>query len=165
MQGELEFASVGLKSLYREFMPSVYRMAYSYLQNHPDSEDVVQETFLRLAQCGKRFEDKRQVQAWLIVTAANLCKDLLRRSHRKELPLEAAETVAADREEDSGLLASIRVLPAKYKTVIYLHYYEGYSVTELAKLLHRPESTIKTWLSRGRDRLRESLGEKGGDAR
>jgi RNA polymerase sigma-70 factor (ECF subfamily) len=60
--------------------------------------------------------------------------------------------------------AAVLALPDRYRTVIYLHYYEGYSVTELAKLLHRPESTIKTWLSRGRDRLRESLGEEGGDA-
>jgi RNA polymerase sigma-70 factor (ECF subfamily) len=105
------------------------------------------------------------VQAWLIVTAANLCKDLLRRSHRKELSLDAAENVAAGNEEKSGMMAAIRALPAKYKTVIYLHYYEGYSVSELAKLLHRPESTIKTWLRRGRESLRESLGEEGGDVR
>ena len=66
MEGELEFASVSLRTLYREFMPSVYRMAFSYMQNHPDSEDVVQECFLRLAQSGKHFQDRRQVQAWLI---------------------------------------------------------------------------------------------------
>ena len=162
MQGELVFASVGLKTLYREYMPSVYRMAYSYMQNHPDSEDVVQETFLRLAQSRKRFEDKRQVQAWLIVTAANICKDMLRRHHRRELPLEAAETVAAKSSQGAGVQAAVLGLPDKYKTVIYLHYYEGYSVTELAKLLHRPESTIKTWLRRGRESLRESLGEEGG---
>ena len=105
------------------------------------------------------------MQAWLIITAANLCKDLLRRSHRKELPLEAADKVAARHEEKSGVQAAIQALPDKYRTVIYLHYYEGYSVKELAKLLHRPESTIKTWLNRGRESLRESLGEEGGTAR
>ena len=98
MEGELEFASVSLRTLYREFMPSVYRMAFSYMQNHPDSEDVVQECFLRLAQSGKHFQDRRQVQAWLIITAANLCRDLLRRSHRRELPLEEASMVAAPQE-------------------------------------------------------------------
>ncbi len=164
MEAKLEFASVGLRSLYREYMPSVYRMAFSYLKNHPDSEDVTQEAFLRLAQSGKRFQDKRQVQAWLIVTAANLSKDLLRRSHRKDLPLDEARNRAAAPKEKSGILAAVLELPEKYKTVIYLHYYEGYGVQELAKLLHRPESTVKTWLRRGREHLRESLGEEGGDA-
>ena len=82
MEGELEFASVSLRALYREYMPSVYRMAFSYLHNHHDSEDVVQDCFLRLAQSGKHFHDPRQVQAWLIITAANLSKDMLRRSGR-----------------------------------------------------------------------------------
>ena len=162
MEGELEFASVSLRTLYREYMPSVYRMAFSYMQNHPDSEDVVQEAFLRLAQSGKRVQDKRQVQAWLIITAANLCKDMLRRSRRKELPLEAASTTAAPEEKDRSLQAVVLALPEKYRTVIYLHYFEGYSVMELAKLLHRPESTVKTWLRRGRDALREQLDEEEG---
>lgn len=162
MEAELEFASVSLQTLFREYMPSVYRMAFSYLKNHPDSEDVTQEAFLRLAQSGKRFSDRRQVQAWLIVTAANLSKDLLRRSHRKDLPLERAADKAAAPAEKSGILAAVLALPEKYKTVIYLHYYEGYSVEELAKILRRPIGTVKTWLRRGRESLRESLGEEGG---
>ncbi len=162
MQAELEFASVSLRTLYREFMPSVYRMAYSYMQNHADSEDVTQEAFLRLAQSGKNFHDKRQVQAWLIVTAANLAKDMLRRSRRRELPLEAAENRSAPPETGKGVRAAVLALPDRYRMVIYLHYFEGYSVEELAKLLHRPEGTIKTWLRRGRDRLRDGLGEEGG---
>ena len=162
MEGELEFASVSLRTLYREYMPSVYRMAFSYLHNHHDSEDVVQDCFVRLAQSGKKFHDPRQVQAWLIITAANLSKDLLRRSRRKELPLEAAEHTAAPGEKTRDLRAAVLALPEKYRMVIYLHYFEGYSVEELAKLLHRPEGTIKTWLRRGRDRLRDSLGAEGG---
>ena len=162
MEAELEFASMSLRTIYREYMPSVYRMAFSYMQNHPDSEDVAQEAFLRLAQSGKSFADKRQVQAWLILTAANIAKDLLRRSRRRELPLEAAENRPAPGEAGKSLRAAVLALPDRYRKVIYLHYYEGYSVEELAKLLHRPEGTIKTWLRRGRDSLREWLGEEGG---
>ena len=162
MKGKLEFASVSLRTLYRDYMPSVYRMAYSYLQNHPDSEDVVQECFLRLAQSGKHFEDTRQVQAWLIITAANLSKDLLRRAHRKDLPLDAAEDRPAPREEHKELRRAVLELPDKYRTVIYLYYFEGYSVQELAKLLHRPESTVKTWLRRARELLREKIEREGG---
>ena len=164
MEKESEFASVSLRTIYREDMPSVYRMAFSYLQNHQDSEDVVQECFLRLAQSGKHFQDRRQVQAWLIITAANLSRDLLRRKHRRELPLEAAENAAVSQEQNGNLRAAVLSLPKKYRTVIYLHYYEGYSLAELAKILHRPENTIKTWLRRGRESLRDSLGEEGGAA-
>lgn len=161
MENELEFASVSLRTLYREYMPSVYRMAYSYMQNHPDAEDVVQESFLRLAQSGKRFQDPRQVQAWLIVTAANLCKDMLRRSHRKDLPLEESTTAALSSEKRE-LRSAVLALPDRYRTAIYLHYFEGYSVQELARMLRRPENTVKTWLRRGRELLRESLDTEGG---
>ena len=164
MKGELEFASVSLRKLYREYMPSVYRMAFSYMQNHPDSEDVTQECFLRLAQSGRRFSDRRQVQAWLIITAANLSKDLLRRAHRKDLPLDAVGDHPAPREEHRQLRSAVLELPEKYRTVIYLYYFEGYSVQELAKLLHRTENTVKTRLRRGRELLRDKIEREGGIA-
>ena len=160
MGAELEFASVSLRTLYEELLPSVYRMAYSYLRDHHDSEDVAQEAFLRLARSGKRFEDRRQVEAWLIVTAANLSRDLLRRKGRQDLPLEEARHSEAAQHPRSGdLREAILALPEKYKLPIYLHYYAGWSVSEIARALHRGENTVKTWLSRGRERLRESLTE------
>ena len=163
MGAELEFASVSLRTLYEELLPSVYRMAYSYLRDHHDSEDVAQEAFLRLAQSGKRFEDRRQVEAWLIVTAANLSRDLLRRKRRLDLPLEEARHSAAEEQPLAGdLRAAILALPEKYKLPIYLHYYGGYSVEEIARILHRGENTVKTWLSRGREQLRAGLDEKAG---
>ena len=160
MGAELEFASVSLRTLYEELLPSVYRMAYSYLRDHHDSEDVAQEAFLRLAQSGKRFEDKRQVEAWLIVTAANLSRDLLRRKRRLDLPLEEARHSAAEEHPQAkDLRAAILALPEKYKLPIYLHYCAGYSVEETARILRRRENTVKTWLSRGREKLRESLAD------
>ena len=69
---------------------------------------------------------------------------------------------AAPQEKDRGVRTAVLALPEKYRTVIYLHYFEGYPVAELARLLHRPESTVKTWLRRGRDVLRERLDEEGG---
>ena len=163
MGAELEFASVSLRTLYEELLPSVYRMAYSYLRDHHDSEDVAQEAFLRLAQSGKRFADKPQVEAWLIVTAANLSRDLLRRKRRLDLPLEEARHSATEEHPRAGdLRAAILALPEKYKLPIYLHYYAGYSVEEIAQILRRGENTVKTWLSRGREKLREGLDEKDG---
>ena len=103
------------------------------------------------------------MEAWLIVTAANLSRDLLRRKRRLDLPLEEARHRAAEEHPQAkDLRAAILALPEKYKLPIYLHYYGGYSVEEIARILHRGESTVKTWLSRGREQLREGLDEKGG---
>ena len=80
-----QFAGVGLRELYEQYMPQVYRTAIGYTRNHHDAEDVTQESFVRLARSGKQFLDQNQVKAWLIVTAANLSKDLLRRRYRREI--------------------------------------------------------------------------------
>ena len=160
MGAELDFTSVSLPALYEELLPAVYRMAYSYLRDHHDSEDVAREAFLRLARSGRRFEDKRQVEAWLIVTAANLSRDLLRRQGRRDLPLEEArQSAQAERPRAGDLREALLALPEKYKLPIYLYYYAGCSVAEIARALHRGENTVETWLSRGRQRLRESLTE------
>lgn len=159
MEGE-RFAGVGLRALYEQYMPQVYRTAFGYLRNHHDAEDVVQESFVRLATSGRTFADERQVKAWLNVTAANLAKDLLRRRVRRELPLEEAfETVAP--EEQGTLLPLVLGLPEQYRKAVYLHYYGGYRIRELAALLQKPENTVKSWLRRGRELLRGRLVETG----
>lgn len=155
-----KIAGVELRDLYEEYMPPVYRTAYGYLRNHYDAEDVVQESFVRLATCGKSFAERRQVKAWLNVTAANLAKDLLRRRSRREVPMEEADEVKAP-EERERLLPLVLGLPERYREAVYLHYYGGYGIRELAVMLQKPENTVKTWLRRGRELLRGRLGETG----
>ena len=159
VEGE-KYAGTGLRELYEHIMPLVYRTAYSCLRNHHDAADVVQESFVRLAMSGKTFADEQQVKAWLNVTAANLAKDLLRRRSRRELPLEEASETAAP-EEQGTLLPLVLGLPDRYRKAVYLHYYGGYGVRELAAMLQKPENTVKTWLRRGRELLRCRLGETG----
>ena len=151
-----------LEQHYLQHYKMVWNLCYTFLKNVQDVEDAVQDTFLRLGRSDEAFEDAEHVKAWLIVTAKNVCRDELRRARRKNLPLEEADGKTAPVPEPDDTLQAVRSLPEKYRTVIYLHYFEGYPVAELARLLHRPESTVKTWLRRGRDVLRERLDEEGG---
>ena len=148
---------LNLQTVYQDYLPAVYRVAFSYLHNRCDSEDAAQEAFLRLARFGGRFEDKRQVKAWLIVTVSNVCKDMLRRKHRQDESLDTLGDLAAPPPGAEALSEAIGALPANYRTVIYLYYYEGYSVKEIAAVLRRSEGTVKSWLHRARRTLKDSL--------
>lgn len=145
---------------YRRNWKTVWNICFPYFMNHADTEDAVQETFVRLALCEKPFSDEDHEKAWLIVTARNVCKDELKKARRKELPLEAAATSCTLPQEAGSTLRAIRALPDRIETVIYLYYYEGYSTAELAKMLNRNESTVRSDLRRGRLKLKKLLEEE-----
>ena len=124
----------------------------------------MQEVFLQYFQAHPAFESPAHEKAWLLRCAINAGRNLRRSMWRHPRADVDVTEIAAEPENPRGgeVLAAVLRLPERYRTVIYLHYFEGYSVQELAKLLHRPEGTVKTWLRRGRDSLRERLGEEGG---
>lgn len=156
-------AELNLQTLYQEYLPAVYRVAFTYMHNSYDSEDAAQEAFIRLARFSGSFEDRRQIKAWLIVTVSNVCRDMLRRKHRQDANIEDYQELAAPASGSGELLEAIRALPGKYKTVIYLYYYEGYAVKEIAAAMRQPEGTVKSWLHRARQQLKDSLGENDND--
>lgn len=123
-----------------------------------DAEDVVQDAFLRLMTRGPRFRDGAHEKAWLIRTTLNLAHDLRRSASRRSLPLE--EAASAEAGTTPPLLSAVRALPDKYGAVIHLHYYEGYTIQEIAKLLSLPAATVGTRLARGRERLKTLLEEE-----
>lgn len=147
-----------ITEIYNRHVDTVYRLCYSYMKNANDTEDMVQETFLRLIRSGKVFENQQHEKAWLIVTASNLCKDQLKRWWRKTVPLEEQETVADSPDRDRDVLQAVVSLPADYKAVVYLYYYEGYTTQQIAKFLHCRESTVRSRLTRARKKLRSYLG-------
>jgi len=140
---------------------TVYALALCRLQNTADAEDVYQDVFLRLyRQNGLDLTDAEHTKAWLIRTTVNRCTDVMRfRFRRGTLPLEEL-TEAAGLVDDSAaeLWAEVARLPANFRTVVHLHYAEGYTTEEIASMLCVPAATVRTRLRRARIKLKDLLG-------
>jgi RNA polymerase sigma-70 factor (ECF subfamily) len=138
----------------------VRRICFIHLKNYADAEDVFQEVFMKYLLRDRQFESDAHEKAWLIRVAVNACKDVIKSFFRKNAT--SLEELIAEpfylQESESEVLGAVLALPEKYRDVIYLHYYEGYSAIEIAKTLGKNENTIYTWLDRARKRLKEILG-------
>lgn len=143
-----------------ELGDSVFRLAYSWLKNRADAEDVMQETLLKLY-TQDPFDTPEHERFWMVRVAVNECRRLLRSPWRRRTgPLEEApETAAFDTPAQSELFAEVMALPSRYRAAIYLHYYEGYSVREIAGAMNAKPSTVQTWLMRARGQLKTNLKE------
>ncbi len=122
--------------------------------------------FLKLFKHKGTFHDREHEKAWLIVTTQNTCKDVLKswwRSRRIDIDALPEKTYWDNDEKRRDVLENLLRLPEKYRTVLYLYYYEDYSVREISKMLDRKESTLQTQLSKGRARLKAELGGMYGD--
>ncbi|MDR1206480.1 MAG: sigma-70 family RNA polymerase sigma factor [Peptococcaceae bacterium] len=142
------------------YADTVRRVCFIHLKNRADTEDVFQEVFLKYLLHDRKFESDAHEKAWLIRVAVNACKDVIKSFFRKKVTL--SETLAAEpfdlRERESEVLSAVLALPEKYRDVIYLRYYEGYSAVEIAKTLGKNGNTIYTWLDRAKKQLKEALG-------
>ena len=139
---------------------SVYRLALCRLRSVPDAEDVCQDVFLRLLRKGNPAWDEERTKAFLLRCAVNRCADLGRqRQRRRESPWEELpDRPAEERDEARALWEAVGQLPPPQRTVIHLHYGEGYATGEIAAILRIPAATVRTRLYRGREKLRELLG-------
>jgi len=136
----------------------LYRTALAIMGNAPDAEDVVQDTFLRAYAKAPEFETVEHEKAWLIRVTVNLCKSRLRTPWRKRTePL--LDSYPAKEPKQYELLEYVLALPPKYRAVIHLFYYEGYSVKDIANLTGQKESTVRSLLTRARQKLKSVLKE------
>ena len=157
------------EELYERYATDVLRVCYFYLGDRQKAEDVCQDVFVRLITTSPQLQEGRE-KAWLLKVALNRCRDLWRGAWLKRVVLgsPAFELVPAPDEIDSladrqEIMQAINQLPAAFKEVILLHYYQGYGISEIAEMMELPEGTISSRLSRGRKKLESIL--KGGDAR
>ena len=140
----------------------VYRLAMAYLRSVSDAEDVFQEVFLRLVQHDPQFESDEHEKAWLIRVTINCARSTWRQWIRRINAQAAQEAFTpAQTPGESEVDEAIAALPARYRAVIHLHYYEGYTTDEIARMLHQRPSTIRTQMTRARRMLGELL--KGDD--
>lgn len=137
----------------------VYRTAVAIMGNKADAEDIVQDVFIKVMEKRPDFQSPDHEIAWLIRVTVNLCKSRLRSSWwKKTQPL--LDSYPTQSEEEQCLMEIILSLPAKYRTVIHLFYYEGYTTKEIAQLTGQKESTVRSLLTRARQKLKSSLKEE-----
>ena len=144
---------------FKKHSDMVYRLAFARVKNKYDADDVLQEVFLRLIKCKDQIQNDQHLKALLIRITINCSKSMLGSSWFKRTePLSENLSVS---DEYSDTLDAVLRLPVKYRTVIHLHYYMGYSVDEVAGILKSNPSTVKSQLHRARKLLKIDLeGEK-----
>ena len=148
-----------ITAIYERHADTVWRVCYSFMRNHDDAQDMLQETFIRLIRSDVRFTDTEHEKAWLIVTASNLCKNALRHPERIPEDIDELYDLSGPEPPDMSLAEAILKLPPQYKDVIYLYYYEGYSTDEISVMLGTAPATIRSRLSRARALLKAELEE------
>ena len=141
-----------------QYSDMILRLCTVSLKNIQDAEDVLQTVFLKYALSGEQFGSSEHEKAWLIRVASNQCKDVLKSFFRKHtVSLDEAELLQV-MPEQRDVLEAVRALPKAYREVVYLHFYEGYTAPEIAKILRKNPNTIYTHLFRAKAMLKEALG-------
>lgn len=158
-RGRAESVNAQAERLLDKYGNAVLRMAYSYLHNMTDAEDIVQETMIRFLNAAPAFESPAHEKAWLLRVAANLSKNRIAYNKIRQSDELNEEITAGEAEDLSFVWEAVKQLPPTQGEVVHLFYHEGYSTAEIAELLRRKEATVRSDLKRARERLRAILKE------
>lgn len=173
-------ADDGIQEIVTRYSDMIYRIAAAHMRTKEDAEDIYQEVFLIYLQKKQKFREEEHRKAWLIRTTLICCKRALSSTWKKRNVL--AEDVSIvylaehgeepstsfELKEENEVYTALKALPEKYRTVIYLFYFEQQSVQEISDILKRRPGTVRMQLTRGRDMMKELLVEnegKGGSGR
>lgn len=154
---EIRFTEEEIRNLVDTYGSLIFKISYCILCNRDDAEDAVQETLLRYITKAPEFTDEEHKKAWLIRVSANISKNMFKlRIRRNTLSLEEAISIGVF-DSDAETLETIMSLPPRYKTVLILHYAEGYKCKEIAEILDISEDTVKKRLQKGRSLLKKEI--------
>ncbi len=142
------------------YADTVRRICMIHLKNHADTEDIFQNVFLKYVLSTTVFESEEHEKAWFIRVTINACRDLLKSFFRnRTVSLDTLLDQPAElTQQDHTVLEAVLALPPKYRDVVYLHYYEGYTAPQISQILKKNVNTIYTLLTRAKQALRETLG-------
>lgn len=147
-----------IEEIVEEYSDLLLRVAFMYMKNISDAEDIIQETFLRLVKDYPSFDNDEHKKAWLIRVTINLCKNRLKSAwFRKTVPIY--DTIVSFSDEEKFIMDTVMELPSKYRSVILLYYHRGYSIGEISGILNIKQSTISSQLQRARSQLKSKLKE------
>ncbi len=150
---------------FRKYGDTVLRAAYACCGNYSEAEDITQDVFLILHSNPQDFESDEHMKAWLLRAAINKCKN-----YKKSFRVSRTDNIDDVSENqlkcnftlrDSEIRENISKLPQKYSSVIFLYYFEGYSIREIAEMLGKNENTVNSRLQRGRKKLKIELEREG----
>lgn len=159
-KADSEDADLRLERYVEDYSTSILRMAYTYLHNIQDSEEVVQDTLVKLIEKAPVFENKNHEKAYILKVASNLSKNRITYNKLRDTDELKEEFTKTGVEDLSFVWDAVRSLPEKYRAVIHLFYHENYSTAEIADILEKKESTVRSYLKRARERLKIILKEE-----
>lgn len=136
----------------------LYRVAYQYTRNRSEAEDITQDVFVAMLK-KIPFKSEEHLKAWLIRVAINKSINYLKSSRKKVLSLDENIDVATE-HRDRAEIEELQELPEFDRNVIYLYYYEGYSIKEIAKITGKSANSINIRLFRAREKLKTLLEER-----
>lgn len=149
-----------------KYLKMVYRISFHYFGNREDAEDVSQDVFLKLYSHNTKFESEEELKAWLIRVTTNTCHSYFRNPFRKrktEIDEKEIENIVGSSSSEQEIINrkvvmdAVMSLPERYRIVVYLYYYEEYSICQISNTLNIKETTIQTRLSRAREKLKNVL--------
>ena len=147
-----------IAEIYDRCFRSVWNISFTLLRCRAYADDNTADTFVRLIEKNPVFENETHEKAWLILTAKNLARDRLRHWWTRRTDLEEASEIGENDPEPDETLEAVLALPEKYRLVIYLYYYEGYTSREIAKMLGLSDAAVRSRLKRARDQLKNRMG-------
>ncbi len=144
----------------RKYADMIFRIALQNLKNKADAEDILQDVSLALLTKDAPLYDENHIKAWLIRVTLNKCNNFHKSAFRtKTEPL--SDYIGLYKREDKELFEDVMSLPKNYRNVLYLFYYEGYSIDEIARILRKNPSTVGSWLHRARKKLKDIILDGG----
>ena len=144
-----------------KYSATVFRCAYSFVKNRHDAEDIMQEVFVKYLTKKPFFADENHEKAWFIRVTINMSKNYLRSFWFRNRE-EFSDDLVGDNDNESSaeLWSAIYELPEKYRVTIVMYYIENYSIKEISQILKKKQSTVGTWLERGKKKLKQIMEEK-----
>lgn len=146
-----------IETVLREHADMIYRIAYQNTRSRADADDIFQEVCLCLVTKNAPLDDENHLKSWLIRVTLNQCKNLHKSAWHSRT--EGLSDNILYEQEDIHLLDEVRKLPPNHRNAVYLYYYEGFSVAEIAELMGTKPNTVSSWLLRGRKKLKQFLSE------
>ncbi len=155
-----ELTNVLAERILNLYGDGILRLSYSYVHNMFDAEEILGDVVMKYLQARPEFKDDAHEKAWLLKVTANLSKNRIAYNKVRETD-ELSDTLEAQHREDlSFVWEAVKQLPQKYRAAIHLFYYEGYATADIARILSRKESSVRSDLRRGRERLKLILKEE-----